>query len=241
MSRKARYAGAAALIQGLMLAGCSQNGDQPAPPANITAPAASESAGPTVAVNGPKRLVLAFGDSLYAGYGLKRGEGLPAVIERGLRTQGIDARVIDAGVSGDTTAGGRQRLAYTLDRLERAPDLVMIGLGGNDALRQIDPADTRANLTAMLAELDKRKIPAVLTGMMAPPNLGPDYARRFNAIWPELAKAHGAVLDPFILDGVIGNRTLLLPDGIHPNAQGVARIAARLTPVVKARIDALED
>lgn len=241
MSRKARYAGAAALIQGLMLAGCSQNGDQAGPPANVTAPVASEIAGPTAPVTGPRRLVLAFGDSLYAGYGLKRGEGLPAVIERGLRAQGIDARVIDAGVSGDTTAGGRQRLAYTLDRLDRAPDLVMIGLGGNDALRQIDPADTRANLEAMLAELDKRKIPVVLTGMMAPPNLGPDYAGRFNAIWPELAKSHGAVLDPFILDGVIGNRALLLPDGIHPNAQGVARIAARLTPVVKARIDALKD
>lgn len=240
VSRKPTYAGAAALLQVLLLAGCGERDDRAAaPPAVNAAAVAAAPAAATVPVRGRQRLVLAFGDSLYAGYGLKRGEGLPAAIERGLRGQGIDARVIDAGVSGDTTAGGRRRLAYTLDRLERAPDLVLLGLGGNDALRQVAPAETRANLAAMLAELKRRDIPVVLTGMMAPPNLGPDYADSFNAIWPDLARRNGAVLDPFILDGVIGNRALLLPDGIHPNARGVARIAARLTPLVRARIEAL--
>jgi acyl-CoA thioesterase-1 len=192
-----------------------------------------------VPVTGPKRLVLAFGDSLYAGYGLQRGQSLPDRVQERLRAAGIDARVVNAGVSGDTTAGGRRRLAYTLDRLERAPDLVLLGLGGNDVLRQVPPAETRANLVAMLDELKRRKIPVVLTGMMAPPNLGPDFAGRFNAIYPELAKTYGAALDPFILQGVIGNRALMLPDGVHPNAAGVTRIADRVAPVVKGAIGEL--
>ena len=232
-----RYVGAAALSQALLLAGCGDRSETVAPPGNAATPASALPAGPGIPVTGPKRLVLAFGDSLYAGYGLKRGEGLPAQIERGLRAQGIDARVVDAGVSGDTTAGGRRRLAYTLDRLDRAPDLVLLGLGGNDALRQVDPAETRANMTAMLDELKRRELPVVLTGMVAPPNLGPDFADRFNAIWPDLARRDGATLDPFILDGVIGNRALMLPDGIHPNARGVARIAARVTPLVRGGLE----
>jgi acyl-CoA thioesterase-1 len=130
-------------------------------------------------------------------------------------------------------------LAYSLDRMKPAPDLVMLGLGGNDVLRQVDPAETRANMTAMLDELDRRGIPVILTGMMAPPNLGPDYAGRFNAIWPDLARRHQAVLDPFILQGVIGNRQLMLPDGVHPNARGVDRIAERLAPIVSSRLSAL--
>ena len=241
MSRNPSYAGAAVLVQAALLAGCGERGDTAAAVQRNAATAGSAIAAPvaTVAVRGPERLVLAFGDSLYAGYGLKRGEGLPAVIERGLRAQGIDARVVDAGVSGDTSAGGRRRLAYTLDRLDRVPDLVMLGLGGNDVLRQVDPAETRANLAAMLVELRRRKIPVVLTGMLAPPNLGPDYAGRFNAMWPELARANDAVLDPFILDGVLGNRALMLPDGVHPNARGVVRIAGRLTPLLEKRIAAL--
>ena len=193
-----------------------------------------------VPVAGPERTVLAFGDSLYAGYGLGRGESLPAVIERRLRAGGINATVINAGVSGDTSAGGRRRLAYTLDRLDRAPDLVLLGLGGNDVLRQVAPAETRANMAAMLDELDRRHIPVVLTGMMAPPNLGPTYAGAFNAIWPDLAREHEATLDPFILAGVIGNRRLMLGDGVHPNARGVDRIADRLTPLVEKRVRAVQ-
>jgi acyl-CoA thioesterase-1 len=115
--------------------------------------------------------------------------------------------------------------------------LVLLGLGGNDLLRQIDPAETRANLDAMLDELDRRGIPVVLTGMVAAPNLGPDFARRFNAIWPELAREHEAALDPFILQGVIGDRAAMLPDGIHPSTRGVNRIADRLAPLVRSRLD----
>jgi acyl-CoA thioesterase I len=113
---------------------------------------------------------------------------------------------------------------------------VLLGLGGNDVLRQIPVEETRANLTAMLDEIKRRQIPIILTGMLAPPNLGPDYAAAFNSIWPDLAKAYKTPLDPFILDGVLGNRALMLDDGIHPNAKGVDKIAQRLAPVVKASL-----
>jgi acyl-CoA thioesterase-1 len=225
----------------MLLAACDAPRDDAGPAAEPTsaAPAPMPKPTSTIAVSGSKRTILAFGDSLYAGYGLRRGQSLPDAIQRRLRAQGMDAAVVNAGVSGDTTADGRRRLAYTLDRSMPAPDLVMLGLGGNDVLRQVDPAETRANMVAMLDELRKRGIPVVLTGMMAPPNLGPDYAARFNAIWPDLARRHHAVLDPFILQGVIGNRQLMLPDGVHPNARGVDRIADRLAPIVSTRLAAL--
>jgi acyl-CoA thioesterase I len=140
--------------------------------------------------------------------------------------------VMNAGVSGDTTAAARERLKFALEKLQRKPDLVMLGLGGNDALRQISVAETRANLTAMLDELSRRSIPFVLTGMLAPPNLGPDYVNTFSAIWPDLARRYNAPLDPFILNGVIGNRSLMLNDGIHPNAKGVDLIATRIAPIL---------
>ena len=232
------YGARAALLQAaLSLAACGQPAEE-ATPTNAGA-AATPPAVASKPVTGPQRLVLAFGDSLYAGYGLQRGQSLPDVLQDRLRAAGIDATVVNAGVSGDTSAGGRRRLAYTLDRLERRPDLVLLGLGGNDVLRQVPPAETRANMIAMLDELKRRDIPVVLTGMMAPPNLGPDFAARFNAIYPELAKTYGAALDPFILQGVIGNRSLMLPDGVHPNAAGVTRIADRVAPVVEGVIGKL--
>lgn len=240
------YAGAIAILQGAMLlTGCNQpdlseGNDTPATNVAVQAPStAPVTPSSSVPVAGPKRLVLAFGDSLYAGYGLSRGESLPDELQTGLRAAGIDAQVVNAGISGDTSAAGRRRLAFTLDRLERKPDLVLLGLGGNDLLRQIPPAETRANFTAMLDELQRRGIPVVLTGMMVPPNLGPEYAAAFNRIWPDMAKRYDAVLDPFILAGVIGDRRLMLPDGVHPNAQGVDRIAARLTPVLAKRLGEL--
>ena len=137
--------------------------------AAATSPMPAATPAGTVPVSGPKRLVLAFGDSLYAGYGLARGQSLPDALQTRLRGAGVDATIVNAGVSGDTTAGGRRRLAYTLDRLARRPDLVLLGLGGNDVLRQVSPAETRANLEAMLAELDRRHIPVVLTGMATAP------------------------------------------------------------------------
>ena len=228
------YAASAALLQAtLLIGGCGEAPVVDNMPQAAPAPAA------IVAVTGPRRTVLAFGDSLYAGYGLARGQSLPDAIQRRLRARAIDATLINAGVSGDTTAGGRQRLTYTLDRLDGRPDLVLLGLGGNDVLRQLDPAETRANLAAMLDELDRRGVPVVLTGVLAPPNLGPDFAARFNTIWPDLARVHEAPLDPFILEGVIGNRALMLPDGVHPNAKGVDRIADRVAPLVEKRLAAL--
>ena len=180
---------------------------------------------------GDERLVLALGDSLFAGYGLDKGQSLPARLEGKLRAAGINATVINAGVSGDTSAAGRQRLAFALDQLRRAPDLVILGLGGNDALRQLPAAQTRAEMTAMMDELKRRNIPVLLTGMRAPPNLGPDYAAAFEPIWPDLARRYGAGLYPFILDGVITDPALMQRDGVHPTAAGVERMADGIAPL----------
>ena len=217
-----------------MLTGCNQ--PEIASQANVSQKSEAEAAPSPAPVQGPERLILALGDSLYAGYGLKRGESMPARVEALLRDKGINATVVNAGVSGDTTAAGRKRLVFTLDNLPRKPDLVMLGLGGNDVLRQIPATETRANLAAMLDELRRRGIPVVLTGMRAPPNLGPDYAGQFDPIYPELARDYGVELDPFVLAGVIGERRLMLPDGIHPNAEGANVMAIRLAPVVARRL-----
>lgn len=221
---------AAVTLFAMSVAGCERQASTPAIATNqVAASAPAEVARP----QGPERVVLAFGDSLYAGYGLDRGQSLPDAIQSRLRRGGINATVVNAGVSGDTTAAGRERLAFVLDQQKRAPDLVMLGLGGNDVLRQISPAETRANMTAMLDELKRRRLPVLLTGMRAPPNLGPDYVARFDAIWPDLAKRDGDRLYPFILDGVIGNPALMQADRVHPNAKGVDRIADRLAPLVE--------
>ncbi len=230
-----RYAAGAALLQPLLLAACDRTPAMPAPDATATPVAAATEPPRPV---GPERLILAFGDSLYAGYGLDRGQSLPDAVQARLRAGGINATVVNAGVSGDTSAAGRQRLAFTLDNQARRPDLVMLGLGGNDVLRQIPPAETRANMTAMMDELQRRGIPVMLTGMKAPPNLGADYVARFDAIWPDLATRYRGTLYPFILDGVIGNPALMQADRVHPNAAGVARIADRVAPMVRQRLTA---
>lgn len=193
-----------------------------------TVAAASNSSAPAT----DTQLVVAFGDSLYAGYNLDVREGFAPVLERALAAQGVAAQVVNAGVSGDTTSAGRQRLGFTLDGLARKPDLVIVGLGGNDMLRGLSPEQTRENLDAILAELKQRGIPAMLTGMTAAPNLGRDFADPFNAIFPDLAKKYGVPLYPFFLDGVIGDREMMLADGIHPNPQGVEKIVAKVGPAV---------
>jgi acyl-CoA thioesterase-1 len=182
------------------------------------------------------RLVVAFGDSLYAGYRLAPNEGLAPQLQAALQADGINARVHNAGVSGDTSAAGKTRLAFVLDSLDRKPDLVVLGLGGNDMLRGIKPAETKANMTAMLDELKRRDIPVVLTGMSAAPNLGQDYGDAFNAIFPQLAKQYDAPLYPFFLDGVVTDSGLMLPDNIHPNAKGVSRVVEGLSPLVEAAL-----
>ena len=182
------------------------------------------------------KLVVAYGDSLYAGYRLAPNEGLAPQLQASLKADGINARVHNAGVSGDTTLAGKTRLTFVLDNLERKPDLVVLGLGGNDMLRGIKPEETRANMIAMLDELKKRDIPGFLTGMLASPNMGQDYAAKFNPIFPQLAKKYNAPLYPFFLDGVVTNQALMLPDGIHPNAKGVSRVVEGLSPLVEAAL-----
>jgi acyl-CoA thioesterase-1 len=178
----------------------------------------------------PVRLVV-LGDSLTAGYGLPRADAFPARLEQALRAEGLAVSVIDAGVSGDTTAGGRARLGWALGRTPgEAPDAVIVELGANDALRGLDPEEAYRNLDAILTELGRRGIPVLLAGMLAPPNMGSAYASRFAAIYPRLAKQHGVALYPFFLDGVAGDPALNQADGIHPNARGVAEIVRRITP-----------
>lgn len=228
ISRLALYGGAAVLLQGL--SGCAEERNVNPEPSEATA----DAAGQNVEVTGP--LIVAFGDSLYAGYQLPQNEGLAPELQRVLRAGGVSATVVNAGVSGDTTAAGLARLAYVLDGQPRTPDLVIIGLGGNDLLRGLQPEQTRANLTAMLNVLRERRIPAMLTGMIAPRNLGPEYVRAFDAIYPELAREFGAALHPFLLDGVITNPDLMLSDGIHPNAAGVDQIARAIAPAVRGAL-----
>lgn len=220
----AGYVGAALALQ---CAACSQ---QPAAPARSEARAEQPAAKP--APRADQKLVLAFGDSLYAGYRLAPGEGFAPALERQLAKAGIAAKVVNAGVSGDTTAGGRARLAFTLDGLERKPDLAVVGLGANDMLRGIDPKQTRANLEAILAELDRRQIPIVLTGMLASRNYDHPYVAAFESIYPDLSRRYDAPLDPFFLEGVITDSRLLLEDGVHPNAAGVEVMARRVAPIV---------
>ncbi len=189
--------------------------------------------GASARAEGRDMRILALGDSLTAGYGLARGEGFVAQLERALRAKGIPARVSDAGVSGDTTAGGRARLEWALaDR----PDVAIVALGGNDGLRGIDPAATYANLDAILRRLHERKIPTLLAGMLAPPNLGAEYGEAFREVYVRLAREHDVVFYPFFLEGVAAEPALNQPDGIHPNARGVALMVERILPYVEALI-----
>ena len=174
--------------------------------------------------------ILAFGDSLFAGFGLAPGDGFTAQLQRALRADRYDVQVINGSVSGDTSADGVSRLGWSL---ADNPDLVLLELGGNDVLRGLDPERTRSNLDAMLSQLQAGHYKTVLVGMLAPRNLGPDYAAKFDPIYPDLAKKYGVPLYPFVLDGVALDPKLTQPDGIHPNPQGVAIIVARILPLIE--------
>ncbi|HEY0625799.1 MAG TPA: arylesterase [Allosphingosinicella sp.] len=176
--------------------------------------------------------ILAFGDSLTAGYGLPRGQGFVPQLEDSLRRNGVRARVIDAGVSGDTTAAGRARLGWTLNGLKRKPDLAIVALGGNDMLRALPARQTRENMDAIVAELRKRDIPVLVAGMLAAPNMGPQYGAEFNRIFPDLATRYDAAFYPFFLANVAGNRRLNLPDGVHPNFEGIKKMVSGILPTV---------
>lgn len=181
--------------------------------------------------------ILAFGDSLTAGYGLPRGQGFAPQLQAALRRNGIRAFVTDGGVSGDTAAAGRARLGWTLDGLAQVPDIAIVALGANDMLRGLKPSQTRTELDAIMAELKRRGIAVVMAGMMAAPNLGQDYGAEFNRIYPDLARAYGARLYPFFLEGIAGQRDLNLDDRLHPNFQGIKVMVGGIVPTV---IEAVE-
>ncbi len=180
----------------------------------------------------PRLLVL--GDSLAAGYGLPRGDGFQARLAAALRAHGRVVTIVDGAVSGDTTAGGRARLDWVL---EDGADAAIVELGANDGLRGVDPGEMEANLIAILDTLQARGIPVLLTGMYAPPNLGPDYQAAFRAVFDRLAQRKGLIYDPFFLRGVARDPALNQPDGLHPNALGVERIVTRILPLVERLLD----
>ena len=174
--------------------------------------------------------LLILGDSLAAGYGLAAPDGFQARLSDALHARGHDVVLVDAAVSGDTTAGGRARLDWAIGD---GVDAALIELGGNDGLRGLDPANTQQNLAAILETLAARHIPALLSGMEAPPNLGQDYARAFRAVFAHLGTTPGLLFDPFFLQGVAADSALNQPDHIHPNPEGVKREVARLLPLVE--------
>ncbi|MDB5558170.1 MAG: arylesterase [Enterovirga sp.] len=174
--------------------------------------------------------LVALGDSLTAGYNLPQNAAFPSVLEAALKARGHKVEIANAGVSGDTATGGLERVDWSVPD---GTDGVILELGANDMLRGTDPDVTRRALDTIIARLTERKIPVMLAGMYAARNLGPDYIRRFDAIYPELAQKHGLVLYPFFLDGVAGEAKLTLPDGLHPSAEGVKLIVERILPAVE--------
>lgn len=180
--------------------------------------------------------IIMLGDSITAGYGLAPTEALPVRLQAAIRQAGRDAQVENAGVSGDTTAAALARVDWTIGN--RQPDLVIVALGGNDGLRGIDPVETRKNVLGIVQKLKSKKIPVLLAGMLAPRNLGPDYAAIFDPIFSDVATAEQVALYPFLLDGVAADPSMNQPDGIHPSAEGADLIARRMAPHVIRALDA---
>lgn len=179
--------------------------------------------------------IVALGDSLTAGYQLPPADAFPVKLQAALRAGGRRVSVENAGVSGDTSTGGLERLDWAV---AEGTDLVILELGANDALRGIAPAITRRNLDEIIARLKARGIAVLLAGMLAPPNMGAAYGAEFNRIFPELAEKHGVPLYPFFLDGIAATPALNLADGMHPNGRGVDIIVQRILPLVEAAVDA---
>jgi acyl-CoA thioesterase I len=189
-----------------------------------------------LSAQGRKIRIVALGDSLSAGYGLPPAAAFPNTLERALKARGLNVAVENAGVSGDTASGGRDRVDWSVPD---GTDLVIVELGANDALRGVDPKVTEAALDEIVARLKARRIGVLLAGMLAPPNNGPDYGKAFNGIYGRLAEKHRVPLYPFFLEGVAGNPKLNLPDGIHPTAAGVEEIVRRIVPMVEETMKGL--
>ncbi len=182
---------------------------------------------PAAVAESPPLVLVAYGDSLIHGYGLAPGDTLPEQLQTKLRQEGWNVTVLNGGNSGDTTASGLARLDWTL---AEPPDALLLALGANDGLRGLDPSETEANLRAIIEELRVRGVPVQLAGMLAPRNLGPDYAAEFDPLYADLATEYELVLTPFLLDGVALVPELNQPDGIHPNAEGVEAVVETLLP-----------
>ena len=192
---------------------------------------------PASAADGPIRTIMAFGDSLTSGYGLPPADAFPVKLEAALRARGHAVRVINAGVAGDTTAGGRARLAWML---ADKPDAVILELGANDGLRGLDPAETLANLRAIMEQLKAADLPVLLAGMRAPPNLGRDFGAEFDTIFATVALEYDALFYPFFLEGVAALPRLNQNDGIHPNSAGVTIVVERIIPSVEALLSRVQ-
>ena len=218
----------AALATPLALLGCKEAAPVPQASASPNTAAAATPAADEV-------VILALGDSLFAGYGLGPGQSYPAHLETALKARGLPVRIVNAGVSGDTTADGLARLDFVLKGIGQKPTLAIISLGGNDMLRAVPPAETRRNLTELLAKLRAARVPVVLLGLLAAPNLGQDYTAAFNPIYPALAKQYGAKLVPFWLQPLQGHPELVQGDHIHPTLPGIDQlVSATLDPVAEA-------
>lgn len=202
-------------------AGDADRAAAPAPAPARALPAEAARPAPAERVTGPSVIIL--GDSLTAGLGLDVSDSFPARIQRKLDAAGYDFHVVNAGVSGDTSAGALRRLDWALG--EGTPRVLVVALGGNDGLRGLPPEQLEANLSAIIARGRERGLTVILAGMEAPPNFGADYTTRFRAVYPRLAERHGIRLIPFLLEGVAGEAALNQGDGIHPNARGAEMIA----------------
>ena len=235
---------AMALGMTLTLAGCSDagpNGEVAEASEGASDQAGEEAAPDAIEVDGPERTIMAFGNSLFAGYGVGKENSYPAQLEAALRSDGINASIINAGVSGDTTAAGLQRLAFTLDAQETKPELFILELGGNDLLRGLSPDQSRANLAAMLDELAAREIPVLIMGMRAPPNYGPEFQRQFDALFGELAAEYDTALVPFWLESIYEDPALFQSDRIHPTTQGLGELVTATKEAVSEALPPVDD
>lgn len=206
----------------LLLAACgSASTEETTVPATQNASASGAVEEADIPVMGPTRKILAFGDSLFAGYGVGKENSYPAKLQSALRARGINAQITNAGISGDTSAAGLQRLAFTLDAQEEKPELFILELGGNDLLRGISPDQTRENFQAMLDELKQREIPVLIMGMRSPPNYGPEYQAEFDGLYGELAREYNTAFIPFWLEAIYEDQRLFQDDRIHPTEEGL--------------------